>query len=117
MQRPQRPTNDQVRPPFQQNLVEKEYLLENEEDINSFGDQEERCFLTKQQHDDQCNESESKTEDYQKGYQNAMIAFQGQLNLRNKDVVISNPQKKDIDNQASTSAPNNNTNFRGSNHN
>ena len=88
MQRPQRPTNDKVRPPFQQNLVEKEYVPENEEDINSFGDQEEKCFLTKQQHDDQCHDSESETEDYQKGYQNAMIAFQIQLNLRNRDVVI-----------------------------
>ena len=44
-----------------------------------------------------------------------MIAFQRQLNLRNRDVVISNPQKKVVDNQASTSAPNNNTDFRGSN--
>ena len=38
MQRPQRPFNDQVRPPFQHNLVENEYVPENEEDINSFGD-------------------------------------------------------------------------------
>ena len=57
MQRPQIPANDQVRPPFQQNLVEKEYVPENKEDINSFGDQEEICFLKKQQHDDQCNDS------------------------------------------------------------
>ena len=94
MQRPQRPTNDQIRPPFQQNIVEKEYHLENEEDINSFGDLEERFFLTKQQHDDQINESQLDTEGYHKGYQNAMISFQRQLNLRNRDVVISNPQKK-----------------------
>ena len=40
MQRAQRPPNDQVRPPFQQNLVEKEYVPENQEDINSFVDQE-----------------------------------------------------------------------------
>ena len=46
-----------------------------------------------------------------------MIAFQRQLNLRNRDVVISNPQKKVVDNQASTSVPNNKTNFRGSNDN
>ena len=117
MQRPQRPANDQVRPPFQQNLVENEYVPKNEEDINSFGDQEERCFLTKQQHYDQCNDSESKTKEYQKGYQNLMIAFQRQLNLRNRYLVISNPHKKVVDNQASTSAPNNNTNFRGSNNN
>ena len=44
-----------------------------------------------------------------------MIALQRYLNLRNRDVVISNPQQKNVDNQASTSAPNNNTNFKGSN--
>ena len=46
MQRPQGPANDQVRPPFQKKLVEKEYLPKNEEDINSFGDQDEIYFLT-----------------------------------------------------------------------
>ena len=46
-----------------------------------------------------------------------MIAFQRQLNLRNRDVFISNPQKKVVDNQASTSAPNNNTDARGLNNN
>ena len=46
-----------------------------------------------------------------------MIAFQRQLNSRNRDVVISNPQKKVVDNQASTSAPNNNTDFKGLNNN
>ena len=44
-----------------------------------------------------------------------MIAFQRQLSLRNRDVVVSNPQKKVVNNQASTSAPNNNTNFTGLN--
>ena len=46
-----------------------------------------------------------------------MIAFQRQLNLRNKYVVISNPQKKVIKNEAFASVPNNNTNFRGVNNN
>ena len=35
-----------------------------------------------------------------------MIAFQRQLNLRNKDVIISNPEKKAIENKASTSGNN-----------
>ena len=35
-----------------------------------------------------------------------MIAFQRQLKLRNKDVIISNPQKKVIENKASTSGTN-----------
>ena len=46
-----------------------------------------------------------------------MIAFQRQLNLRNRDVVISNPQKKVVQNQASTSVRNNNTDFREVNNN
>ena len=75
MQRGQRTPDYQVIPPFQQNLVEKEDVPENEEDINSFRDQEEKCFITKQQHDDQLHDSKSEIEDYQKGYQNAMIDF------------------------------------------
>ena len=51
------------------------------------------------------------------GYQNAMIAFQRQLNLRNRDVVIYNPQKKVVENQASKSIPNNNIDIRGVNNN
>ena len=46
-----------------------------------------------------------------------MITFQRHLNFRNRDVVISNPQRKDVDNQPSTSAPNDNIDIRGSNNN
>ena len=46
-----------------------------------------------------------------------MITFHRQLNLRNRDVVISNPQKKVVENQASTSVPNSNKYFRGINNN
>ena len=46
-----------------------------------------------------------------------MTTFKRQLNLRNRGVVISNLQKKVVDNQDSTSAPNNNTDFRGLNNN
>ena len=35
-----------------------------------------------------------------------MIAFQRQLNLRNRDVIISKPQKKANEDKASTSDPN-----------
>ena len=52
---PNNPNNgntDQVRPPFQQNLVDEEFLKIEEEDINSVGGEEEKCFLTKRQHDD-----------------------------------------------------------------
>ena len=52
---PNNPNNgntDQVRPPFQQNLIDEEFLLIEEEEINSVGGEEEKCFLTKQQHAD-----------------------------------------------------------------
>ena len=42
-----------------------------------------------------------------------MIAFQRQLNLRNRDVIISNPQKKVIYNQAYTSELNKNSDPKG----
>ena len=38
-----------------------------------------------------------------------MIEFQRQLNLRNRDVIISNPRKKVIENKASTSGSNKST--------
>ena len=48
---PNNPNNnntDQVRPHFQQNLVDDEFLQIEEEEINSVGGEEEKCFLTKQ---------------------------------------------------------------------
>lgn len=85
---------------------EEEFLLEESEEINSFGDEEEKCFLTKKQHDEQLQGAEVQKDDYQLGYHNAMIAFQRQLNLRNKDVIISDPQKKVNQEKASTNVPN-----------
>ena len=35
-----------------------------------------------------------------------MVAFQRQLNLRNRDVIISKPQKKSNEDKASTNDPN-----------
>ena len=49
---PNNGNNDQVRPPFQQNLVDEEFLQIEEEEINSVGGEEQKCFLTKRQHDD-----------------------------------------------------------------
>ena len=79
---------------FQQNMVDWEYLHADEEEINSVGGEEDTCFITKKKHDDHLQGENVETNDYQQGCQIAMIAFQRQLNLRNKDVIISNPQKK-----------------------
>ena len=87
-------------------MLDREYLHANEEEINSVGGEEETCFLTKKKHGDHLQGDNVETYDYQQGYQNAMIAFQRQLNLRNRDVIISNPQKKVIENKASTSITN-----------
>ena len=87
-------------------MVDQEYLLADEEEINLVGGEEDTCFVTKKQHDDHLQGDNVEKNDYQQGYQNAMIAFQRQLNLRNKDVIISNPQKRVIENKTSTSGTN-----------
>ena len=61
-------TNDQVRPPFQQNLVDEDFLSIVDEEINSVGGEEEKCFLTKRQHDDHLQGFDIQTDDYQQGY-------------------------------------------------
>ena len=93
---PNNPNNgntDQVRPPFQQNLVDEEFLQIEEEEINSVSGEEEKCFFTKRQHDDHAKGLNIQTYDYQLGFQNAMVAFQRKLSLRNRDVIISKPQE------------------------
>ena len=45
------------------------------------------------------------TDDYQLGFQNAMVSFQRQLSLRNRDVIISKPQENVNKDEASTSEP------------
>ena len=39
--------NDQARPPFQQNMVDEEFISAVDGEINSVGGEEEKCFLTK----------------------------------------------------------------------
>jgi hypothetical protein len=72
---PNRENNDQVRPPFQQNLVDEEFLNEEHEEINSVGGEDERYFLTKKQHDDYLKGLQVNIEDYQQGYQSGMISL------------------------------------------
>ena len=79
--------------------------------------EEEKCFLTKKHHDDHLQGFDIQIDDYQEGYQNAMIAFQRQLNLRNRDVIISKPQKKADENKASTSGVDKNTDNKQENEN
>ena len=115
LQRGQRNHNynqiDQVRPPFQENLLDEDFSQQIEDHINLFGDKESKVFLTKEEHD-RCAQDfdESKLEDeYQRGYQNTMGDFQRQMDLRNKAIQISNLPTKNIADQASTSKSHNTT--------
>ena len=76
-------------------------------------DKEEKCFLTKQDHDNSIHKSESETYEHKKGHKNAMIASQRQLNLRNRDVILFNPQKKVIENKTYTSELNKTSDPKG----
>ena len=97
--------NDQVRPPFQEKLLDDEYAPQLDDHINRFGDRESKAFLAKEEHDRCIQDSEEmKSEDeYCRGYQNVMVDFQRQMNLRNKSVPISNIPKKNNTEHTSTS--------------
>lgn len=95
---------DQVRPPFQENLLDDEYAPQSDDHINQFRENESNFFFTKEEHD-KCTQDpkEAKSEDkYCWGYQNTMVDFQRQMNLRNRAVPISNIPKKSNAEQVST---------------
>ena len=46
-----RDQNDQVRPPFQGNMLEYCFTQWTDDHINQFGDKESKVFLTKEEHD------------------------------------------------------------------
>ena len=50
---PRNPNDQQIRPPFQENLVDKEFIEEPQEHIHQFGDDPEELdsFVTRSQHD------------------------------------------------------------------
>ena len=51
-QRDQRNPNDQqIRPPFQENMLDDEYLPENENHIHCIDQSQTDCYLTKEEHD------------------------------------------------------------------
>ena len=50
---PRNPNEQQIRPPFQENLVDEEFIEEPQEHIHQFGDDPEDSdsFITKDRHD------------------------------------------------------------------
>ena len=52
LQRGQRNQNDQqIRPPFQENFVAKDYTEQPKDHIHQFGENEAKVFVTKEEHD------------------------------------------------------------------
>lgn len=105
MQRePRNPNEQQKRVPFQQNLVNEEYLEEPLEHIHQFGDdpKESDSFVTKDQHDNfvtQDDESdrepmENEGKDPHTAYLNACSIFneaQRQYDLRSRSMLVAPP--------------------------
>lgn len=86
-------------------MLDEEFAQQIDDHINQFGDKESKVFHTKEDHD-RCIQDfeEIKSEDeYCRGYQNAMVDFQRQMNHRNRTMQISNIPKKRTTEQASTS--------------
>ena len=82
LQRGQRNQNqnqiDQVRPHFQENMIDDAFAQQTEDHRNQFGDKGSKVFLTEEEHykftqdTDQSN-LEDRLDEYQRGYQNAMV--------------------------------------------
>ena len=80
-------------------MLDGAFSQQTEDHINQFVGKESKVFPTKEDHDRFTQYfDESKSEDildeYQRGYQNTMVYFQRQMNLRNRVVQISNLPKK-----------------------
>ena len=81
MQRGQGNQNDQVRPPFQENRVDENYPKQPEDHIHELGENESNAFVTNEEHDRfQFENNElpcpERSDEYQLGYQNAVMDFQ-----------------------------------------
>lgn len=103
MQRGHRNENDQqIKPYFQEILVDEEFMEQSKDHIHQFGNNESRNFLTKDEHDRFLLEGKEEgienvvkweSNEYQKAYLNSMMDFQNQYSLRNKNVVVYPPKK------------------------
>ena len=100
---PRNPNEQQIRPPFQQNLVDEEFIEEPQEHIHQFGDepQEPDSFITKDQHDSFVTQEDEgdqepigyESEDSHTTYLNALSEFNRQYDLRNRSGGVSPPKK------------------------
>lgn len=86
-------------------MLDDEFAQQTNDHINQFGHKESKVFLTKEEHDKciQVSEEIKSKDEYCRGYQNAMVDFQRQMNLRNRTVPISSVPMKNNTEQASSS--------------
>ena len=111
---PRNRNEQQIRPPFQGNLIDEEFIEKPQDHIHHFGNEikESDTFVTKSENDNFVSQEgeddqepiEEESEDYHKAYLNAIIDLQRKYNLRKKNVVVD-PPKKAPEGQASTSHP------------
>ena len=104
MQREAKNPNEQkIKPPFQQNLVDDEYIQETQEHINQFGDDLEESvpIITKDQHDNFVTQQDEgdpgpsgqESESSHIAYLNALLEFNRQYELRNRTMGVAPPGK------------------------
>ena len=95
MQSGQRNPNDQqIRPPFQENMLGDEYLPKDENHTHCIDQSQTNCYLTKEEHDHALENQEvdslsPQLDDYQRGYHMVVFELQRQYNLRNRDVNVN----------------------------
>ena len=106
------PNEQQIRPPFQDNLIDEKFIEQPQDHIHHFGNElkesntsmtkdEHESFVLQEEEDDQ-GVVEEESKDYHKAYLNDMMDLQNQYNLRRKNMVVD-PPKKAPEGQASTS--------------
>ena len=72
--------NDNLSNIHQNQVDDNDFSQQTEEHINHVGDNEAKIFVTKEEHDKYASETTSQSQenydDYQKGYQNALVEVQ-----------------------------------------
>ena len=95
--RKRNPNENQIRPPFQENTMVDD-VEENDDQIHCLDKDEPKFYIRKEDHDqfyaetsDICKNDQN---NYQKGYQNTIMEFQKQYDLRNIVVVVNKDKNK-----------------------
>ena len=97
------PNEQQIKPPFQENLNDEEFTEQPQDHIHHFGNEfkELDTFVTKSEHDNYVSQEEEDdqepieegSEDYHKAYLNVMMDLQRKYNLRRRNALVDPPKK------------------------